>query len=166
MKRVRRWFRGYSDKLLSLRDTPQAIAGGVAIGIFFSFTPLLGVKTLLSLLFAWLFRCNLIAAVVAVTLHDIALPFAPLLYRWEYDLGYWLLNHPHEWPQSIAHLHLVGHEWRSWTTFLTIGKPLLLGSVVCSAPAAIVAYLLTWFAIVRYRQRRAAEKPSKPPSVE
>jgi uncharacterized protein (DUF2062 family) len=43
----RRWFHEHSLKLLAIRDTPEAIAGGVAIGIFFGFTPLFGLKTAL-----------------------------------------------------------------------------------------------------------------------
>jgi len=50
---VRKWLKEHSLKLLAIRDTPNAIAGGVAIGIFFGFTPLVGLKTLLSIFFAW-----------------------------------------------------------------------------------------------------------------
>ena len=35
----RRWLHNHSLKLLAIRDTPEAIAGGVAIGIFFGFFP-------------------------------------------------------------------------------------------------------------------------------
>src|SRR6266403_1747139 len=97
---VRRWLHEHSLKLLAIRDTPEAIAGGVAIGIFFGFTPLFGLKTILAILFAWLTRSNIIAAVLAGTLHDIILPLMPLIYRWEYQIGFWLLSHPHHWPAS------------------------------------------------------------------
>jgi len=46
---LRRWLHEHSLKLLAIRDTPEAIAGGVAIGIFFGFTPLFGLKTLLAI---------------------------------------------------------------------------------------------------------------------
>ena len=156
MNRLKHWLQTHSSQLLVLQGMPQAIAGGVAIGLFFSFTPLFGVKTLLSLLFAWLFRCNLIAAVIAVTLHDIITPFAPLLYRWEYDVGFWLLSRPHQWPESITHLHLRGHDWHNWTTFLTVGKPLLVGSLFFSTPIAITSYFITRFAVVRSRRQSSA----------
>ncbi len=142
-----------SGGVLAIRDTPQAVAGGIAIGIFFGLTPLIGVKTLLSLFFAWLTGCNLVAAVVSCSLHDIALPLMPLLYLWQYDLGCWLLSHPHEFPPSLVHLHLGGHAWRSWTTFLTIGRPLLAGSLLCATPMALISYLVTRFIIVRYRRK-------------
>src|SRR6185369_1759451 len=133
-----KWFKEHSLKLLAIRDTPNAIAGGVAIGIFFGFTPLFGLKTLLSIFFAWLTRCNILAAVIAVTLHDIAIPFMPVLYRWEYQVGYWFLSHPHEWPPSLKHLHWDAHAWRGWTRFFTVGKPWLVGSLIIGAPVAML----------------------------
>src|ERR1051326_1981491 len=58
----RRWLHEHSLKLLAIRDTPEAIAGGVAIGLFFGFTPLFGLRFLASMFFAWLTRSNLPAA--------------------------------------------------------------------------------------------------------
>ena len=79
-------------RLVTLRDTPHAIAGGVAIGVFIGFTPLFGIKTLLSLGVAYLLRCNPIAAVIAVSLHDVVTPLWPVLLRLEYDIGFWVLS--------------------------------------------------------------------------
>jgi uncharacterized protein (DUF2062 family) len=152
-ERTKAWFQRHSVRLLAIRDTPQAIAGGVAIGMFFGFTPLFGLKTLLSLLVAWFCGCNLLAATIAVTLHDVALPFLPLLYRWEYDLGFWLLSQPHRWPEPLSHAHLNAHAWRSWTTFLTVGKPLLLGSLLIATPIAGVTFYTTLRLIVRHRRK-------------
>ena len=75
---LRRWLHEHSLKLLAIRDTPQAIAGGVAIGIFFGFMPLFGLKTLSAILFAWLTGSNILAAVLAVTAHDVVFPFMPV----------------------------------------------------------------------------------------
>ena len=147
-----------SGRLFAIRDTPEAIAGGVAIGLFFGFTPLIGLQTLLSIFFAWLFRFNLIAAAVAVTLHDVTLPFIPFVYRWEYDIGYWLLHQPHQWPPSITHLRLHGHEWRSWTTFFTVGRPLLVGSVVVATPVAVATFLITRTLVRRHWKREQSLK--------
>lgn len=132
-------------KLFALKDSPHAIAGGVAVGIFVGFTPLWGVKTLLSLGLAYVLRCNPIAAVIAVSLHDVLTPFAPVFMRWQYDLGFWLLSHPHHMPPKleVLHTHLHPAEMLKWTTFLHVGFPLLLGSLLFSAPASAIAYLLT-----------------------
>src|SRR5512140_1539454 len=151
----KRWFHEHSLKLLAIRDTPEAIAGGVAIGIFFGFTPLLGLKTLSAILFAWLTGSNILAAVIATTLHDIVLPFMPVIYLGEYRLGYWLLNA--EWPVSVRQ-HWTPHAWRSWTTFLTVGKPMLLGSAVCGAPVAGLSFLITRRIVARHQRKKQARQ--------
>jgi uncharacterized protein len=151
-----KWFREHSLKLLAIRDTPDAIAGGVAIGIFFGFSPLFGLKTLLSIFSAWLTRSNIVAAAIAVTLHDLVLPFMPILYRWEYEVGYWLLSAPHQWPPRLRDIHMDAYAWRNWTTFFTIGKPLLLGSLIVSVPVALLAFFTTKSIIVRHRKKHPA----------
>ena len=94
---LKRWLREHSLRLLAIRDTPEAIAGGVAIGIFFGFTPFFGLKEVLTIFFAWLTRTNIIAAVLAVTAHNLVLPLMPLIYFGESKIGYWLLSQPHHW---------------------------------------------------------------------
>ena len=153
MKKLLEHFRALWRRLLELRDTPHAIAGGVAIGIFYGFVPLFGVKTLLSLGTAWLTRCSKIAAVIAVCLHDVMLPLVPFLLGLQYGMGYWILSHPHHFPPKIAlhHAHLA--DLLQWTTFLNIGLPLLVGSLVMAVPAALVSYAVA-YAILRRRELR------------
>ena len=147
----RRWLREHSLKVLAIRDTPQAIAGGVGIGIFFGFMPLFGLKTLLAIFFAWLTRSNILAAVLASALHDVALPLMPLVYGFEYGVGYFLLSHPHHWP-SVTKAPWTGHHFQGWMSILSIGKYLLLGSVVCAAPVAVIAYSIAKPMVVRYHR--------------
>lgn len=156
---LQRWLQDHSLRLLAIRDTPEAIAGGVAIGIFFGFTPLFGFKTLGAMLVAWLTRSNILAAVIAVTLHDLVLPLMPFVYVWEYYLGYWILNH--EWPrrgEPSFHFPLHLQEMRDWSTLTRFGHTLtidLVGSVVCALPAAGICYFVTKTIIVRHRARKA-----------
>jgi len=151
---MKRWFTESCRRLCSIEDSPECIARGLAIGMLIGFTPLFGVKTLLALLFTILLRGNKIATVIGVTIHDLALPFLPLLLRAEYDVGYWLLNQPHQWPAHFHHAHLRPHEWLSWTTFLHVGAPLLLGSLVLAAPVSLFSYVATRYVLVR-NQRHA-----------
>src|SRR5205085_10012619 len=115
------WLREHSLRLLAIRDTPDAIARGVAIGIFFSFSPFFGLKEILTIFFAWLTRANIIAAVLAVTAHNILGPIIFLIYRWEYNIGYWLLSQPHRWPPALLKAPWEAHTWRSWATIYKIG---------------------------------------------
>ena len=164
MKRLWAYFKELGRKLISLKDTPHAIAGGVAIGMFMGFTPLFGLKTLLCLGAAYALRCNPIAAVVAVSLHDVVTPFWPFLLRVEYDIGYWILSNPHVLPPKVEMHHLKLAEMLQWTTFLKLGFPLLIGSLFLSAPSAALAYVLM-LGFLKRREARlaAAETPSDPP---
>ena len=157
---VRAWLHEHSLKLLAIRDTPQAIAGGVAIGIFFGFTPVFGLKTLSAIFFAWLTRSNIIAAVLAGTLHDLILPFMPVIYAYEYKIGVWLLSNPHQWPAVFGRLNWSPHRWLSWTTFLTVGKPMLVGSALCATPCALLAFVLTKFVVQRHQRKKALALPA------
>lgn len=161
---LHQWLHAHSLKLLAIRDTPQAIAGGVAIGIFFGFTPLLGFKTLSAIFFAWLTGSNILAAVLAGTLHDVITPFMPIIYRWEYDVGYWMLSHPHHWPKALRKMHLGHHPWPTWRTVLTVGKPWLLGSALCGAPIAVASYWVTKGLVARHHRKKGIHPPAQPSS--
>ena len=164
---LRRWWQEHSLRLLAIRDTPEAIAGGVAIGIFFWFPPLFGLKTVGAILFAWLTRSNILAAVIAVTLHDVLLPLMFVIYRWEYCLGYWLLNTPHHWPQRLSRANwLLHHRWADWRifwrTFSTIGKPLLVGSVIFGIPVALISFVVTRKIVRRHQQKKQPQTQPAP----
>lgn len=149
------WLREKARQLVSLRDTPHAIAMGVAVGMFFGISPLWGLKTLLALLVARLLQGNLVAAAIAASLHDVVLPVMPLLLRWEYDIGYWLLSHPHELPPRLHLVHSRPSDWLRWSAFLTVGRPLLVGSFLLAIPIAIAAYYVTLSVVERRRRKRA-----------
>jgi uncharacterized protein (DUF2062 family) len=157
--RLWKYFAGLVGKLLSLKDTPHAIAGGVAIGMFMGFTPLFGLKTLLCLGAAYLLRCNPIAAVVAVCLHDVVTPIWPILLRIEYDIGYFLLSNPHTLPPKLETHHFHLEELMKWSTFLHVGLPMLVGSLFLAAPAAAISYAIT-LVIAKRRQARSLAKES------
>lgn len=156
-KKIAGHFRSLVSKLLNLHDAPHSLAGGVAIGMFMGFTPLFGLKTLLCVGVAYLLRCNPIAAVIAVSLHDVVTPVWPVLLEFEYAIGSRLLGFfdgvAH--PASVTEFHI--HELMKWTTFFTIGLPMLLGSLFLSAPAAALSYAVM-LPIFKKRERRRLER--------
>ncbi len=143
------WLRAKSGQLFQLKDLPHVIAIGLATGVFFGFTPLWGLKTLLALGVTRLLRGNVLAAALAVTLHDVLLPIMPLVMRWEYDLGYWLLSHPHEFPGRFQLDGIHPAIWLHWSTFFPVGRPLLAGSVAFAAPLALATYYLARWWLIR-----------------
>lgn len=159
---LKRWFQEHSLKLLAIRDTPEAIAGGITIGIFFGFTPLMGFKTLLSILFAWLTRSNILAAVLAVSSHDILFLLMPFIYQFEFELGSWVLSHPHQFPPShiFQHfrdqIHPHKHSWEQWAQVFIfgVGRPMLVGSLVFSTPVSLASYFVSKVIVARHQAKK------------
>lgn len=162
----RRWLHKHSLKLLAIRDTPEAIAGGVAIGIFFGFAPFFGLKTVSAIFLAWLTGSNILAAFLAGAAHDLLWPVMPVVYRWQYDIGYWLLSQPHQWPPSLRNLRWEDLSWRNWSTLITVGKPLMVGGCVFSAPFALAAFVMTRGIVARHQRKRHAEASAEQEKAE
>jgi len=135
--------------LMGINDTPHSIALGSAIGIFFGFTPLLSMKTLLSIGIAWICRCNKLAAAIAVTLHDVILPFMPAIYYWQYKIGYRVLHDT--WPRRINLRHLNPLEYLHPDVFMRVVWPALIGSLFLALPSAIAVYMIMRLLISRAR---------------
>jgi uncharacterized protein (DUF2062 family) len=156
LARFKRWLAAHHMTLMTIADTPHSIAFGSAIGIFFGFTPLWSLKTLLSIAVAWIFKCNKIAA--AVTLHDIILPLMPAIYFWQYRIGMRALHGRPE--RRAAFHHLSFHDFMTWPGFVRVGWPLLVGSLFLAIPSAIVTYLIMRMLVSRAR----GESPTTPSS--
>ena len=148
-----KWFKEHSLKLLAIRDTPNAIAGGVAIGIFFGFTPLYPLKTLLSIAVAWVCRCNKVAAAIAVTLHDVLIWAMPAIYVAEYHLGCWCLQRPV--AQRVYFRQFGLRDYVHWHVFSRVVWPAFwpafIGSLFLAVPSAIIVYFLMRLLISRAR---------------
>lgn len=151
--RIRRWLDAHHLKLISIKDTPHSVALGSAIGMFFGWTPLWSLKTLLSIGFAWVFRSNKIAAVIAVTLHDLTIPFLPALYVSQYKVGMWVL---HGRASERGFRKLATRDFLDWTNFFTVGKPILIGSLFFAVPCAIATYFLVRAMVNRARIAKPA----------
>jgi uncharacterized protein (DUF2062 family) len=145
-------------RLLEIEGSPHAIAGGLAVGMFFGVTPLWGLKTLLTLGTATVLRFNPIAAVISLTAHDLLTPFIPFTLRIQYDIGFFLMSHPHHLPPKLEMATMKPEAFLHWTTFLHTGLPLLLGSLVVAIPSTIATYFIgLWFFNAR-RERRFTRK--------
>jgi uncharacterized protein len=150
-RRLKRWMRAHHMTLMTLPDTPHSIALGSAVGMFFGFTPLFGMKTLLSITVAWLLKSNKIAAVITVTLHDLLLPFVPAIFFWQYRMGMWTLHG--RLPQRAGFRRVPLRDYMEWTTFFTVGQPILVGSLFFAVPAAILVYFGLRAVLIRARAK-------------
>jgi uncharacterized protein (DUF2062 family) len=150
-RRLNRWLRAHHMTLMTLPDTPHAIALGSAIGMFFGFSPLFGLKTILAFLITWAFKANKTAAVITVQLHDLLLPFVPALFFWQYKLGMWALYH--RLPQRAGFRRVALSDFMEWTTFLTVGRPILVGSLFFAVPSALLVYFGLRGVLIRSRAK-------------
>lgn len=156
MKRFWEKMRHEAHLLVRLHDTPHSIAGGTAVGVFFGFTPFLGLKTLLGIAVAWGFRCSRVAAAVGVALHDLVIPLMPFLLRIEYGIGRWILSRPHQWPETFHIEHVKIHQWLHWKVFWEVIWPTFIGSLVIGIPAAALAFWLMLRLVSRFQTRQFA----------
>lgn len=152
--RFKSWWLAHHHRLMAIEDSAHAIALGMAVGVFFGFTPLWSLKTLLSIAIAWLLNSNKIAAAISVTLHDVILPFMPAIYLWEYKLGYYTLNGV--MPARVRFGHMSIRDYFHWKVFVGVIWPTLIGSVYIALPSAIACYFITRALVLRTRARRAA----------
>jgi uncharacterized protein (DUF2062 family) len=159
-RRFGRWMRAHHMTIMTLPDTPHNIALGSAIGMFFGFTPLFGLKTVLAFLTTWLCKANKTSAVITVQLHDILLPMVPAMFFWQYKLGMWALYH--RVPNRPGFRKVALSDFMEWTTFLTVGRPILIGSLFFAVPAGLLVYFGLRGVLIRSRARAAAAEPGTP----
>lgn len=121
-------------RLARIQSEPDAIARGMALGLFIGFTPTFGVQMALALLFALLLRQNKISTLIGVWITN---PLtAPIIYGLEYKVGRMLLGLP---PLKIERF-----DWQTAQALgMQVGAPLLLGCLVLGIPCSIIGYSLT-----------------------
>ena len=161
---IRHHIRQYLHKireLLDAKDAPHSVAGGAAIGVFFGFLPAFGYKILGALGVARLTRCSVVAAAIGVTIHDCFWPIWPLVLRWQFQLGFWILSNPHHFAPKLHRGDFKFSEILQWDSFIDIGLPLAIGGVIFAIPISILSYGII-LAIMRNRAARRQIPISQP----
>jgi len=165
-------FQRFKHGVSQIRDTPHSIAGGIAIGVMFGFTPLFGFKTMLAILVAWLLRCSKLSAVMAVTLHDMLLPLGPFLLRWQFQIGFFIISKPHRLPPKLAPKHLHFDDFLNWRSVhlsktLHVLWPTLIGSIIMATPIAVMMYFLVLEIVTRAHALKARQlkQSAHPPNA-
>jgi hypothetical protein len=155
---IRRHIQEYIRKfheLLDAKDAPHSVAGGTAIGVFFGFIPIFGLKTVSAMGVSLLTRCSVVASVIGVSLHDILIPIWPLILRFQFQIGFWLLSHPHHFAPPLNRDDFKISELLQWDNFVDIGLPLLVGGIVFAIPFSLLSYGAVLL-IMNWRQKRRA----------
>jgi uncharacterized protein (DUF2062 family) len=140
---VRRWL----DALLHIEDTPERTAAAFALGVFFGFSPLLGLHTILGIIAAFLLSLNRVAVLLGVYSN---LPwFLAPYYAIATMAGAELTGHhpPPDFREQVGGLFKLSL-WQGdfWHRLVIVMKPLLwpylVGSTLFAVVIAIAAYQL------------------------
>jgi uncharacterized protein len=150
---VRRWL----DALLHIDDTPRRTAAAFALGVFFGFSPFLGLHTILGIAFAFLLSLNRVAVLLGVYSN---LPwFLAPYYAIATTAGAMITGHriPPGFKARIATLfELSLYQGEFWRELGRVLKPLLwpytVGSLIGAIVLAAIAYPLA-LAFVTSRRR-------------
>ncbi len=134
--------KNFVKKLIRIKDSPQKIARGFAIGVFWGIMPTFGFAIVFSLPTAILLKGNKLAAVVGTF---VANPLAtPFIYAFEYKIGQLILR--------TAPLPL-SWDFFSLKSLLNLSKSFLIGGVIFAIGMALLTYILVLQIIARYRSR-------------
>jgi uncharacterized protein (DUF2062 family) len=160
--RARKWL----DQLLHTHDTPERTAAAYAVGVFFGFSPFLGLHTLLGLVVAFTFNLNRVAVLLGVYSN---LPWIlPAYYTLSTTLGAAILQY-HVPPGFWKDLRdaMTDASWGEFRTFARTLTPYLwayaLGSMIGAVALAIIAYRASLTMIVAHRRHLAAARSPEDP---
>jgi uncharacterized protein len=157
--RIRSWL----EQLLHTHDTPQRTAAAYAVGVFFGFSPMLGLHTVLGVGCAFLFGLNRVAVVLGVYSN---LPWLlPAYYTVATVAGAALLGvniHPAVLEEAIR--AVAASSWGGMAAVVHRFAPLLwaytLGSTIGAIILAAVAYRVSLTMILTHR-KLTARKPDE-----
>jgi uncharacterized protein len=151
---VRRWL----DALLHIDDTPERTAAAFALGVCFGFSPLLGLHTILGILFAFLLNLNRVAVLLGVY-SNLPWIIGPYYAFATMAVGAPITGHkiPPGFKRQVGSLFEMSvYQSEFWQRLVTIVKPWFwpytVGSMIGAIVLAAAAYPLA-LAFVTSRRR-------------
>lgn len=163
-------------RILHADDPPHRLALGIGIGMFVTFTPLIGFQMLISVFLAWMLRANKLVGVPLVWISN-PVTFVPIYYPC-YWLGCQILGQPvlsNKWEE-------IGDSWaalaadptarwsdkvRFWGgNLMDVIEPLWVGCLIVATVLGVISYYASLLTIRAYRMRRFGQlmPPSKTPT--
>jgi len=166
---ARKLERFFIYRVLHVDDTPHRIALGLAIGIFVTWTPTMGLQMILTIAIAALLRANKFVGVPFVWISNpvTAVP----LYGFNFLVGTWILPGEYslsKFTDAVSDAVFTGGGWTDkiaawWGATIDFFWPLWVGSLVVALVLGITTYIVTRWAVVRYRKIWHKRHPAAPP---
>ena len=160
------WRRGKRfiiHSILHADDSPERLARGVAVGVFMTFTPTIGLQMILVVSLAWLLRANKIVGLPFVWITN-PFTFVPIYYPM-YVIGAMITGYDLvgiEWWKQLGHppaidwWNLAGM-WEMFRFYLAkltrVAVPLWVGSLLVSTVLGLLSYFVTLSFVRTYRIR-------------
>jgi uncharacterized protein (DUF2062 family) len=139
---ARRWL----STLLHVDDTPERTAAAFALGVFFGFSPFLGLHTILGIVFAFLLNYNRVAVLLGVY-SNLPWVIAPYYALTTMFVGAPLTGHriPEGFRQQVVDLfELSLYQGDFWHELAHILRPFLIPFTVGSFLGAVVLTALAY----------------------
>lgn len=153
-KRSFSWQRGCRYlylRLIRLKSTPEAIARGLAVGVFAGFFPIFGFQTIAALLLAIPFQGNKLVAAAGTWISN---PFTYVpIYLFNFQVGQWLLGRGGQ--GGLATARAVFEADQNW---LQLGgdvvTTLFAGCAFVGGIAAVIAYGVGLWGVNHLRRQK------------
>jgi hypothetical protein len=154
-----RWLRYHYLRLVRLNDTPEKIAGGLALGVVLGILPTFGLGVVIALLVAGIFRVNKVSAIAGTLVMN---PWtATFFWAASYMVGSLVMgNNIAETVGLIKTLKTHTDLWKSLLTSKLL-VPYIVGDLIVSASAAATFYIGGLYAVRAYRHAKKARAQKK-----
>ena len=135
----------YFLKLIRVKDSQDKLAVGFACGSMVSFSPFIGFHFLLAIIFAYLFRGNIVASLIGTFVGN---PFTfPFIWIFIYKIGNMFFKNDQNLSLELTFQSLFDQGY-------DILMPMLIGSLIVSIPVWFISYFTVKFLMSSFKKRK------------
>ena len=136
----------YFLKLVRVKDSQDKLAVGFACGSMVSFSPFIGFHFLLAIIFAYIFRGNIVASLIGTFIGN---PFTfPFIWIFIYKVGNIFFKNDENLSLELTFQSLFDQGY-------DILIPMLIGSLIVSIPIWLISYYTVKFLMSSFKKRKA-----------
>ena len=136
----------YFLKLVRVKDSQDKLAVGFACGSMVSFSPFIGFHFLLAVIFAYIFRGNIVASLIGTFVGN---PFTfPFIWIFIYKVGNIFFKNDQNFSLELTFQNLYDQGY-------DILIPMLIGSLIVSIPVWLISYFTVKFLMSSFKKRKA-----------
>lgn len=148
-----RWLRYHYIKVLRINDTPEKVAGGLALGVAIGILPSFGLGIVAAVIIAGAVGLNRVSSLIGTLVMN---PWtAPFFWALSYIAGSLVLgNDLHDTIEVVRGLKEEGDLWASLLARELL-LPYAVGNLIITAFTCATSYVSTIYIVRTYRRARA-----------